>query len=389
MPKARPDTAYFTIGWIAPLALELAAARAAFDTSYDDFKLDGYLYHAGTIGEHHVIMAVQPKIGTDGASALAARMNAAFKNLKVFFVVGIGGGVPSYGPAGDTSQIVLGDVVVSVPRGNHGGVVQYDVGAWTGDGELSSRGHTNGPPSFMLNTVQALRSKHMASLSEISVFLRSMRLKISEHNRRDFEDPGEQNDHLFPNHSRHPDGSDEVDCIWVCGFRETSSRQDRGRAASREIDHPRVHYGNIGSSNQLQISAETRDRYHKEHDIICYEMEGAGVISNHPCLVIRGICDYSDSHKNKIWQPYAAITAAAYAKELLYYLPAAGSQEDTPCTLRVTTKQGMLTFANDYVVTSSSDQTSPRQSNNIGHINTGGGKAVVGNTITNHGPMNF
>ena len=40
---------------------------------------------------------------------------------------------------------------------------------------------------------------------------------------------------------------------------------------------------------------------------------------NHfPCLVIRGICDYSDSHKNKEWQGYAAMAAAAYAKDLLY-----------------------------------------------------------------------
>jgi hypothetical protein len=40
------------------------------------------------------------------------------------------------------------------------------------------------------------------------------------------------------------------------------------------------------------------------------------------CLVIRGICDYADSHKNKRWQPYAAATAAAYAKELLSIIPA-------------------------------------------------------------------
>ena len=33
--------------------------------------------------------------------------------------------------------------------------------------------------------------------------------------------------------------------------------------------------------------------------------------------MIRGICDYADSHKNKQWQGYAAATAAAYAKELL------------------------------------------------------------------------
>ena len=40
-------------------------------------------------------------------------------------------------------------------------------------------------------------------------------------------------------------------------------------------------------------------------------------MDNFPCLTIRGICDYSDTHKNKNWQPYAAATAAAYAKELL------------------------------------------------------------------------
>lgn len=39
------------------------------------------------------------------------------------------------------------------------------------------------------------------------------------------------------------------------------------------------------------------------------------------CLVIRGICDYADSHKNKIWQPYAAAVAGAYAKELLSVIP--------------------------------------------------------------------
>ena len=39
------------------------------------------------------------------------------------------------------------------------------------------------------------------------------------------------------------------------------------------------------------------------------------------CLIIRGICDYADSHKSKIWKPYAAAVAAAYAKELLLVIP--------------------------------------------------------------------
>jgi nucleoside phosphorylase len=40
-----------------------------------------------------------------------------------------------------------------------------------------------------------------------------------------------------------------------------------------------------------------------------------------PCLVIRGICDYSDTRKNKRWQHFAAAVAAAYAKELLEIIP--------------------------------------------------------------------
>jgi hypothetical protein len=40
----------------------------------------------------------------------------------------------------------------------------------------------------------------------------------------------------------------------------------------------------------------------------------AGLMDSFPCLVIRGICDYADSHKNDGWQNYAAAVAATYAK---------------------------------------------------------------------------
>jgi hypothetical protein len=50
-------------------------------------------------------------------------------------------------------------------------------------------------------------------------------------------------------------------------------------------------------------------------------MEAAGLMNQLPCLVIRGICDYADSHKSKRWQDYAALTAAAYAKILLLKTP--------------------------------------------------------------------
>jgi len=63
--------------------------------------------------------------------------------------------------------------------------------------------------------------------------------------------------------------------------------------------------------------AQVRDHLAQTEDVLCFEMEAAGLMDHFPCLVIRGICDYSDTHKNDLWQGYAAATAAAYAKELL------------------------------------------------------------------------
>jgi nucleoside phosphorylase len=80
---------------------------------------------------------------------------------------------------------------------------------------------------------------------------------------------------------------------------------------------PRIHYGNIASGNEVMKDGVARDRIAEEEDVMCFEMEAAGLMDNFPCIVIRGICDYADSHKNKIWQPYAAATAAAFARELL------------------------------------------------------------------------
>lgn len=85
-----------------------------------------------------------------------------------------------------------------------------------------------------------------------------------------------------------------------------------------------IYYGTIASGNQVMRDGSTRDRVSAEFGgVLCFEMEAAGLMNSFPCLVIRGICDYADSHKNKMWQAYAAGTAAACAKEVLSVLPPA------------------------------------------------------------------
>ena len=72
----------------------------------------------------------------------------------------------------------------------------------------------------------------------------------------------------------------------------------------------------------LRISAVERNRVYLEHEAICFEMKAASVMEEYPCVVVRGICDYADSHKNESLQNYAAATAAACAKGLLSMIPA-------------------------------------------------------------------
>ncbi|WYZ43686.1 hypothetical protein EsH8_VII_000122 [Colletotrichum jinshuiense] len=90
------------------------------------------------------------------------------------------------------------------------------------------------------------------------------------------------------------------------------------------VSHPTVHYGVIGSGNSVVKDGISRDEIVQRlgDKCICFEMEAAGLMDNFPCLVIRGICDYADTHKNDRWQNYAAATAAAFAKELLEVIDA-------------------------------------------------------------------
>jgi nucleoside phosphorylase len=100
---------------------------------------------------------------------------------------------------------------------------------------------------------------------------------------------------------------------------------DRTKSVARDArsdTDPQIHYGTIGSGNAVIKDGVKRDQLRKDLGVLCVEMEAAGLMDEFSCLVIRGICDYADSHKNKRWQPYAAATAAAYTKELLSIIPA-------------------------------------------------------------------
>jgi nucleoside phosphorylase len=159
-----------------------------------------------------------------------------------------------------------------------------------------------------MTAVSKLRALHLRKESAIQKHVNTM-LELNPKMEQKFSCQNPEDDRLFQVDYDHIDrGKDCRSC-------------DQERLIQRKPrltnDVPVIHYGLIGSANQVMRHGVTREKLRQERDIICFEMGAAGLMDNFPCLVIRGICDYSDTHRNESWLPYAAVTAAAYAKELL------------------------------------------------------------------------
>ncbi|RKK66726.1 hypothetical protein BFJ69_g15146 [Fusarium oxysporum] len=170
--------------------------------------------------------------------------------------------------------------------------------------------------------------------------------------RQKYSRPPPESDRLYRPDVVHPDSSHG--CIDVCST-DPAYLVHRTRRGEQE-DDPAIHYGLIASANQLMKDALARDKLAASMDVLCFEMEAAGLMNHFPCLVIRGICDYSDSHKNKEWQGFAAMMAAAYAKDLLRQIPPSKVEAEKPISEVLSsiestgneTKHAVMSMASDH-----------------------------------------
>jgi nucleoside phosphorylase len=299
----------YTVGWICALPVERAAAKAMLDEVHCVLPVppnDHNTYTLGRIGKHNIVIACLPngEYGIASAATVAMQLLSSFHSIRFGLMVGIGGGVPN-----EDADIRLGDIVVGKPTSRYGGVVQYDYGK-AGNGGLERTGALNRPPRVILTALAELQANHLAESSQILECLSEMSLKLGR-NASKFMLP-DQEDRLYYADYEH---------IMQARTCELCDKNEIVPRASRAGIEPVVHYGLIASGNQVVRDSHLRDRLGQELGVYCVEMEAAGLINDFPCLVIRGICDYADSHKNKEWQGYAAAVAAAYAKELLLVIP--------------------------------------------------------------------
>lgn len=304
------DPHIYTVGWICAISTELTAAQAFLDEKHDQPKSvapnDTNVYTLGRIKNHNVVMACLPngEYGTEAASRVACHMVDSFPNVRFGLLVGVGGGVPT-----DGRDIRLGDVVVSTPGNGESGIFQYDYGKRRQGRNFLATGFHSPPPTILLNASNKLKSEY-----EIENPLRkAIEQAIQERKLpTEYQRPDSKTDILYEAKYVHPD--EKKSCAVCCN--DASKMISRAeRIGDRE--QPKVHYGLIATGNSVMKDALVRDTYGRDKKVLCFEMEAAGLMKNFACLVIRGICDYSDSHKRDEWQPYAAMAAAAYAKDIL------------------------------------------------------------------------
>ncbi|KAH6959360.1 nucleoside phosphorylase domain-containing protein [Fusarium avenaceum] len=335
-PAGRKD---FRIAIVCALPLEADAITLLFDHFWDEQgdlygRADGdaNTYITGRIGEHNTVLALLPNIGNINAAIATTSLRWSYTGLKLAILVGICGGVPRIADF----DMLLGDVVVSKT------IIQYDYGRqYPGHFAVKntvedSLGRPNNDvrsllavfeTELMRERLQAEASKHLESLQKAAK---------KKRRRANYQYPGAKEDKLFsPTYThRHQEWcsvcADDPDIFCEASSKVTCAEAKcdvnnlilRERSAdlvqgSGEAFSPEIFIGRIGSGNLIMKSGEDRDRIAVANNLIAFEMEGAGAWDEGRCIVVKGISDYADSHKNEAWQDFAAATAASVTKAIL------------------------------------------------------------------------
>jgi nucleoside phosphorylase len=272
----------YTVGWICALPKsELVVAGAMLDEEHPVLPAadpgDTNVYLLGRMGSHNMVIACLPaeKTGTVSAAIVAQEMLRSFRRLRFGLMVGVGGGVPDLNlnnetddddeddkgdeSLGDGKDTRLGDVAVSLHSKDSDAVVQYDFGKSLHGGYFFRTGSLNKPPNLLLQAVSMLQGQHKRKGNNLSYHLSEMLKNNPKLKTMTYTHQGFNNDRLFKVDVLHVEG--QKSCDACCGNSDASLV---------------IHYGTIGSADQVMKDPALRDAWAKREKIICFEMETAG-----------------------------------------------------------------------------------------------------------------
>ncbi|KAI1354799.1 purine and uridine phosphorylase [Xylaria sp. FL0043] len=332
----------FQIGLICALPLEYDAIALLFDEFWDDdgdpygrAPGDTNTYTTGRIGNYNVVLALLPNMGRAAAAGAAASFRSSYSRLKLAFLVGICGGVPGTGTGGP----LLGDVIISKT------VIQFDSGRqFPGKFVTKDTIEDNlGRPNKDIRGLIASFETHLGRRRlkrKAGEYLKDLQCAAArEQYQCTYQYLGVAEDKLFAATYQHKhrapqscavcDGDGDNYCQSAARASCAELSCDEGQLVPRqllaikgslkpdEMQCPEILIGRMASGDTVMKSGEHRDQVAEEHNVIAFEMEGAGAWDEVPCIIVKGICDYADSHKNKKWQSFAAGTAASVMKAVL------------------------------------------------------------------------
>ncbi|KAF5639447.1 MTA SAH nucleosidase [Fusarium tjaetaba] len=295
-PAGRAD---FTVALVCALSLEFDAVCMVVDEFWDEDgdqfgKADGdrNTYVTGRIDKHNVVIVLLGK-GKVNSAAAATSLRTSYPNICLAILVGVCGAVPSI----RERDIGLGDVAISDT------IVRYDFGYQT-DHEFVRKKTCHGDVVSkeihnLLESLQTVLGKRRLMKGSVTDFeeLKETASRLGQHGR--YERP-------------------EKRIISASGSMSQSLTL-RGPEVDQALDiqAPAIHFGPMASGDTVMVSAEHRDRIAAAENIIAFEMEGAGIWQELPCIIVKGVSDFADCEKTKEWQDYAAAMAAATSKAIL------------------------------------------------------------------------
>ncbi|KAL2813913.1 nucleoside phosphorylase domain-containing protein [Aspergillus granulosus] len=302
--EIRPES--ITVAIFCSLLDEVTAVRYSLDEEFVCCPRAAhakYVYNYGRIGHHAVVIARPFDTGPIKAARVAATVSFQFPNVRNAVLVGTGGGIPY--PA----DIRLGDIAVSMPGKDHPGVIQYDFGKYE-ETEFVLIDKLDMPSKSLLSADKSVqRDKNMQN-GDLGGILGDIIAKSG------FKRPTTA-DTLFHGSFDHVNSGSDCSACRVKGSTKIVPRPQRRH------QHPVVHRGLILSGSGVVRNPRDRDILRRGHNnAICFETEAAGIVNEIPCIVVRGISNYADTHVQDGWHRYAAAASAAYCKALLYKLRA-------------------------------------------------------------------
>jgi len=360
------DTDQYTVGWISETTLGYMAARSLLDEEHDlidNVELSTNLdITCGKIRNCNIVIACASSGDVDMATPLdiAKKLHRNFGKMEFILDVGIAGGAPS-----TSHDIRLGDVVVGYQAGHQQGClveayIRYDM--------ISSKRRTPRKPGQAAQThetehytyrtprlkelplslrlaVKALNAAHYMYRdgNKLQQSIKSVLDRFPGLKRR-CEKPPATDDILFHSEIHHDE------CRGYMNSTKSSHEciSDSDALISRtqrdgENTNPDIHHGMIRFSRDTNQSSWIRDKVSSSRQILCFVTGSVDLMTEYPSLVIRGIKDYSDSHPRRMWHGYATLSAAVYAKELLYFLSESQSELERSGTTLPETTGGVST----------------------------------------------